>query len=58
MIVGDFAAGAQANFPNGDEINIKRDDLSLAEKDLVKLVGREYVGLGVVGDHCFCKVVF
>ena len=24
----------------------------------VKLVGREYVGLGVVGDHCFCKVVF
>ena len=58
MIVGDFAAGAQANFPNGDEINIKRDDLSLAEKDLVKLVGREYVGLGIVGDHCFCKVVF
>lgn len=58
MIVGDFAAGAQANFPNGDEINIKRDDLSLAEKDLVKLVGREYVGLGIVGDHCFCKVTF
>ena len=58
MIVGDFAAGAQANFPGGDEITIKRDDLSLAEKDLVKLVGREYVGLGIVGDHCFCKVVF
>ena len=58
MIVGDFAAGAQANFPNGDEINIKRDDLSLAEKDLVKLVGREYVGLGIVGNHCFCKVTF
>lgn len=58
MIVGDFAAGAQANFPNGDEIAIKRDDLSLAEKDLVKLVGREYVGLGIVGNHCFCKVTF
>lgn len=58
MIVGDFSAGAQANFPNGDEINIKRDDLSLAEKDLVKLVGREYVGLGIVGNHCFCKVTF
>lgn len=58
MIVGDFSAGAQANFPNGDEIAIKRDDLSLAEKDLVKLVGREYVGLGIVGNHCFCKVTF
>ena len=57
MIVGDFS-GAQANFPNGDEITIKFDDLSLAEKDLVKLVGREYIGLGVVADHAFCKVTF
>ena len=56
MIVGDFGRGAQANFPNGNEINIKFDDLSLAEKDLVKLVGREYVALGVVGDKCFCNV--
>lgn len=58
MIVGDFFEGAQANFPNGDEITIKYDDLSLAESDLVKLVGREYVGLGIVGDKHFCKVVF
>ena len=57
-IVGDFGAGAQANFPNGDEITIKYDNLSLAEKDLVKLVGREYVGLGIVADHCFSKIVF
>ena len=58
MIVGDFARGAQANFPNGDEITIKYDDLSLAEADLVKLVGREYVALGIVSDHAFCKVTF
>ena len=57
MVVGDFN-GAQANFPNGDEITIKYDDLSLAESDLVKFVGREYIGLGVVADHCFCKVTF
>ena len=57
-IVGDFAAGAQANFPNGDEITIKYDDLSLAESDLVKIVGREYVGLGIVADHAFCKITF
>lgn len=58
LIVGDFGQGAQANFPNGDEITIKFDDLSLAESDLVKIVGREYVGLGVVADHAFCKVTF
>ena len=58
MIVGDFGQGAQANFPNGDEITIKFDDLSLAESDLVKIVGRQYVGLGVVADHAFCKVTF
>lgn len=57
-IVGDFGVGAQANFPNGDEINIKYDDLSLAERDMVKLVGREYIALGAVADHAFTKIVF
>ena len=56
--LGDFAAGAHANFPNGDEITIKYDNLSLAESDLVKIVGREYIGLGIVADHAFCKVTF
>ena len=57
-IVGDFGVGAQANFPNGDEIRVKRDDLSLAEADLIKFVGREYVALGIVSDHAFCKITF
>lgn len=57
MIVGDFS-GAHANFPNGDEIKIKYDDNSLAESDLVKIVGREYVALGITQDHAFCKVTF
>ena len=56
LIVGDFGRGAQANFPNGQEIGLKFDDLSLAERDLVKIVGREYVGIGLVGDKCFCRV--
>lgn len=55
-LVGDFGAGALANFPNGDEIRIKFDDLTYAEADLVKIVGREYVGLGIVADHCFAKI--
>ena len=58
MIVGDFGVGAQANFPNGNEVVLKFDDLSLAEADLVKVVGREYVGLGAIKDHAFCKVTF
>ena len=55
-IVGDFGEGAIANFPNGEEITIKYDDLSLAEADLVKLVGRQYVGLEVVGPKAFVKI--
>jgi HK97 family phage major capsid protein len=55
-IVGDFAEGAIANFPNGEEITIKYDDLSLAEKDLVKLVGRQYIGLDVIGPKSFVKI--
>ena len=56
MIIGDFGYGYQANFPNGQDITIKVDDLSLAEKDLVKLVGREYVGLGIVAPKAFVNV--
>ena len=55
-IVGDFGEGAIANFPNGEDITIKYDDLSLAEADLVKLVGRQYVGLEVVGPKTFVKI--
>ena len=57
-IVGDFGQGAQANFPNGDEIKIKVDDGDDAEADLVKFIGREYIALGIVGDHAFCKITF
>ena len=55
MIVGDFR-GYQANFPNGDDIDLKFDDLSLAEKDLVKIVGRVYVGMGVVAPNHFAVI--
>lgn len=57
-IVGDFGVGAQANFPNGEEITLKYDDLSLAPSDLVQITGREYVALGAVADHAFTKIVF
>lgn len=56
MIVGDLGVGAQANFPNGDDISIKYDDLTLAESDLVKVVGREYVALGLVVPNAIAVV--
>ena len=55
-IVGDFGNGAQMNFPNGEDITFKFDELSLAERDLVKIVGREYVGHDVVAPNSFVKI--
>jgi HK97 family phage major capsid protein len=40
-IVGDLSA-IQVNFPEGDGMVIKYDDLTNAEKDMVKVVGRQY----------------
>ena len=56
-IIGDLGVGALANFPEGDGVSIKYDDLSLAEYDLVKIVGREYVGMGVTAPKAFVKLV-
>lgn len=47
-IVGDLR-GEQFNFPEGDDVIIKWDDMTEAEKDLVKVVGREYAAHAVTG---------
>lgn len=54
-IVGDLK-GVRANFPNGYQPTFKYDDLSLAEKDLVKIVGRLPMGHGVVASRRFCVI--
>ena len=56
-IVGDLDHGALANFPNGDEITFKFDEMTLKKQDLVEVLGREYVALGVVAPQAFCKIV-
>jgi len=56
MIVGDLEIGALANLPRGnsmDIVDIKYDDKSEAEADLVKITGREFIGLGIVADKAF-----
>ena len=56
MVVGDFEQGAIANFPNGGEIKFKFDDMSGASADMVNIIGRQFVGLGVVAPDAFVKV--
>ena len=56
MIVGDLGHGALANFPAGEEIELKVDDKTLMEEDLVRILGREYVGIGIVAPDAFVKV--
>ena len=56
VIVGDLEQGALANFPNGEEIQFKFDEMTLATSDLVRIVGRQFVGLGIVAPNAFCKI--
>lgn len=54
-IVGDLS-GVQANLPEGANVRFVLDEYSLAEKDLIKLVGRLYAAIDVVGLHMFSVI--
>ena len=56
MIVGDLGVGAEANYPAGDGIEIKYDETTLMTQDLVRILGRRYVGMNAVADKCFVNV--
>ena len=55
-IVGDFNHGALANYPEGEGISIKYDDTTLMTQDLVRILGRRYVGIDAVADKSFCLI--
>ena len=55
MIVGDLD-GAQVNYPEGEGVIIKWDDLTEAEADMVKVVGRQYAAHKVTGPGRFVNV--
>ena len=55
-IVGDLDQGALANFPAGEGIELKTDNVTLMTSDLVRVLGREFVGLGVVAPDAFVKI--
>jgi HK97 family phage major capsid protein len=54
-IVGDLK-GAQLNYPEGEGIIIKYDDVTEAEEDMVKIVGRQYVAHAVTACGRFCNI--
>jgi hypothetical protein len=56
MIVGDLTSGVQMNMPNGKNPTFKFDDLTYAEKDMVKIIGRMPAGIGVVACDRLCVV--
>lgn len=54
-IIGDLA-GVLVNYPKGDSIEFKYDDKTDMTKDLVRILGRQPVALGVVGNKFFTKI--
>lgn len=55
MIVGDLD-GEQVNYPEGEGIIIKFDDISEAEKDMNKVVGRQYAAHALTACKRFTVV--
>ena len=54
-IVGDLS-GVQANLPEGDAVRFIFDEYSLAEADLVKIVGKLLAAIAVVGPKMFAYI--
>jgi HK97 family phage major capsid protein len=53
--IGDLS-GVQVNYPEGDGIVIKYDDVTEAEADLVKVVGRQYCAHALTACGRFCNI--
>ena len=53
--IGDMS-GVQVNYPEGDGIIIKYDDVTEAEKDMVKIVGRQYAAHALTACGRFCNI--
>lgn len=55
-IIGDLDQGALMNFPDGEGIGFKFDDMTLKKQDLIEVLGRQYVAMGIVAPDAFVKV--
>lgn len=55
-IVGDLGVGALANYPDGEDIEFKFDNLTLKKQDLIEVLGRRFVAIGLVAPDSFVKI--
>lgn len=55
-VVADMSA-IHANFPNGDDVKIKVDETTLMTSDLVRVLGRLYVGIDVTAPGRVVKLM-
>ena len=55
MIVGDLN-GMHVNYPEGEGVITKYDDVTEAEADMVKIHGRQYAAHGVDKPGMFVNV--
>lgn len=55
MIVGDLS-GETVNYPKGEGVITKKDDLSEASADMVRYHGRQYAAHAVTKKGMFCNV--
>lgn len=54
--VGDLS-GIQVNYPEGENVVIKYDDLTEAEADMVKIVGRQYAAHALTAPGRFVNIL-
>ena len=55
-IVGDLGEGALANYPNGDDISFKFDEMSKKKEDLIEVLGRQFVAVAPIAPNAFVKI--
>ena len=55
-VFGDGDGWASSTTLSDGVIKFTFDDISLADSDLVKIVGREFVGLGLVAPQAIVKI--
>lgn len=55
-IIGDFGYGALANFPAGNNVEIKIDDKGKMKSDLVDILGREFIAVEPIANRAFVNI--
>lgn len=55
-IVGDLA-GMRVNYPEGDDVVIKYDDLTRKKEDIVEVLGRQYAAHGITKLGRFVNII-